>query len=218
MGPLAGNLRIDRNAAWLDHLEGEALGGRLSGQALVEYAGDDTEVRLRASATGIRPREGEDRLDAHAALVLKPGRRSVEGKVHIVRIAAAHLLDLLDLADPYREDTGLNRLRLALAVGWPKRVSLGLRSGFLDLAVELGGLGSLVRIDRIRGLPLGPLLRRLFAPGEGETDATARDAEPPASRPASAEAPAPARSPSSTSAPQAAALPRAGPAAKEPGP
>jgi translocation and assembly module TamB len=58
----------------------------------------------------------------------------------------------------------MNRVRLGLKVGYPKQVRLSFQHGFAGLAVELGGLAAAVRIDEIRGIPLGPALSRWLAP------------------------------------------------------
>jgi hypothetical protein len=58
----------------------------------------------------------------------------------------------------------VNRVRLALLAGYPKQVRLQFASGFAALGIELGGLAGLVRIDELRGLPIGPALARYLAP------------------------------------------------------
>jgi hypothetical protein len=55
-------------------------------------------------------------------------------------------------------------VRLALAAGYPKQVRLGFASGFASLAIELGGLAGVVRIDELRGIPIGPALAHWLAP------------------------------------------------------
>jgi translocation and assembly module TamB len=66
--------------------------------------------------------------------------------------------------DPYRADVSANRVRLGLKVGYPKQVRLHFLHGFASLAVQLGGLAGAVRIDEIRGVPIGPALARFLAP------------------------------------------------------
>jgi hypothetical protein len=39
-----------------------------------------------------------------------------------------------------------------------------MRDGLLSAAIELGGVAGVVRIDEIRGIPLGPILERYIAP------------------------------------------------------
>jgi translocation and assembly module TamB len=55
-------------------------------------------------------------------------------------------------------------VRLGLKIGYPKRVRLHFAHGFASLAVELGGLAGAVRIDEIKGIPIGPAMARFLAP------------------------------------------------------
>jgi hypothetical protein len=164
MGPLAGNVRLDHDVLALDQLELAALGGKITGQCQIEARGPDTRVTFRGKVTGIKPSSGDDRLDANAALTLLPYRMGLEGRVEIVTIGRRHLLDLLDVWDPYHADVSANRVRLGLKLGYPKQVRLKFLHGFASLAVELGGLAGVVRIDEIRGIPIGPALSRYLAP------------------------------------------------------
>jgi translocation and assembly module TamB len=164
MGPLAGNVRLDHDVLALDQLELAALGGKITGQCQIEVRGLDTRVAFRGKVTGIKPSSGEDRLDANAALTLMPYRMGLEGRVEIVTIGRRHLLDLLDVWDPFHADVSANRVRLGLKLGYPKQVRLKFLHGFASLAIELGGLAGVVRIDEIQGIPIGPALARYLAP------------------------------------------------------
>ena len=164
IGPLAGNIRVDRDIVAVDQLEMSALGGKIAGQVLIGLADKDTRIDFRGKLTGIRPTKGDDRLDANAALSLIPYRQGMEGRVEIVRISKRHLKDLLDLYDPYHADVAANRVRMGLIAGYPKRVRLFFQSGFARMEVELGGLVGGVRIDPIEGIPIGPALSTWLAP------------------------------------------------------
>lgn len=173
LGPAAGNVRIDRDVLALDQLELAALGGKLTGQCVVELRGEDTRLAFRGKATGVRPSVASasaaggpsgDRLDANLAVTLEPFRLGLEGRTEIVQIGKDHLLALLDLWDPYHADVSANRVRLGLKVGYPKQVRLHFSRGFANLAIELGGLAGVVRIDEIRGIPIGPLLSHFLSP------------------------------------------------------
>jgi hypothetical protein len=177
-GPVAGNARIDRDIVAVDQLELTALGGKITGQCLAELRGVDTQLAFRGKLTGIQPSvpallpssEGgqaapsTDKLDANTAIVITPYRYGLEGRMEIVRIGRAHLLALLDLWDPFRADVAANRVRLALKVGYPEQVRLHFSRGFASLAIDLGGLAGVVRIDEIRGIPIGPALAHWLAP------------------------------------------------------
>ena len=114
--------------------------------------------------TGLRPSGGKDVLDANATISLAPAKLDLSGRIQVVRIGSRHLLDVLDLLDPYHENVSINRVRLGLKVGYPKFLRLRMRDGFLDAKVELGGAVDFVRIDEIKGVALGPLLNRFVAP------------------------------------------------------
>jgi len=114
-------------------------------------------------ATDLLSSHGE-RFDGNAALVLSAGERTIEGRADIVRIGKRHLLDLLDLQDPLRTDPAMNRIRAALSIGYPDQVRLSFDHGFASAHVALGGLARLVRIDDLRGLPLGPIIDKYLGP------------------------------------------------------
>jgi translocation and assembly module TamB len=168
-GPVAGNARVDHDVVALDQLELAALAGKITGQCLAELRGADTRLVFRGKLTGLRvPAPGAaadgDPLDANLAIALTPYRYGLEGRAEIVRIGRDHLRALLDVSDPYHADVAANRVRLALAAGYPKQVRLGFASGFASLAIELGGLAGVVRIDELRGIPIGPALAHWLAP------------------------------------------------------
>ena len=170
-GPAAGNARVDHDVVALDQLELTALGGKITGQVLAQLRGADTELVFRGKLTGLRaPAPGtggqgsRDPFDANVALALIPYRYGLEGRAEIVRIGRDHLRALLDAWDPYHADVAANRVRLALLAGYPKQVRLGFASGFASLGIELGGLAGVVRIDELRGLPIGPALAHYLAP------------------------------------------------------
>lgn len=171
LGPVAGNARIDRDVIAVDQLELMALDGKISGQLLAELRGIDTRLGFRGKLTGLRVpapgaagRDARDPLDANVAIVLTPYRYGLEGRAEIVRIGRDHLRALLDLWDPYRTDVAANRVRLALLAGYPRQVRLAFESGFAGLDIELGGLAGVVRIDEVRGLPIGPALAHWLTP------------------------------------------------------
>ncbi len=163
-GPIAGNIRVDRDVFSLDQLEMSALGGKITGQCLAELNGRDTSLTFRGKITGIHPTLGGDVLDANLALTLTPYKLGLEGRIEMVRIGKQHLLDLLDLYDPYHADVTANQVRLGLKFGYPKQVRLGFIRGFASLAVELGGIAGIVSISEISGVPIGPVLESYLAP------------------------------------------------------
>ncbi len=159
MAPLAGNLSIQQNVFALTQLEMGLRGGRITGQSRLDWRGPDSTLEARVRATGVLSSHGEP-FDGNIAVVITARNRSVQGRAEILRIGNRHLLDLLDLADPYAADPGLNRLRLALRLGYPKQVRLRFDNGFGSLLVQLGGMARLIHIDEIRGIPVGPIVNR----------------------------------------------------------
>jgi translocation and assembly module TamB len=165
IGPIAGNLRVERDSLALDQLQLGYLGGNISGQLVVDYRNGKPRVMFRGNATGLRSSaDSKEILDANAALVLSPEPLALEGRVQVVRMGRQHLLAMLDIIDPYHQDADFNKVRLGLRVGYPKFLRLRMKDGFLDAKIELGGAANLVRLDEIRGIALGPLLDLYVAP------------------------------------------------------
>ena len=114
-------------------------------------------------ASDVKSSHGEP-FDGNAAIIVSTRDRTVDGRAEIIRIGKRHLLDLLDLEDPHRSDAAVNRVRRALSLGYPDHVRLTFKHGFADARIELGGLARLVRVDELRGIPMGPLIDRIMAP------------------------------------------------------
>jgi len=58
----------------------------------------------------------------------------------------------------------MNRARKALALGYPESVRLRFDHGFASLKITFAGLARVVKLDEIRGVPVGPLLERFVGP------------------------------------------------------
>lgn len=166
-GPLAGNLRIMGKVISLDQLEAKWRDGHITGQLVVDTSRARPAAYFRGAVTGVRPSDSDERLDANAALNIDLAHMDMEGRVHIIRISRNHLLDLLDSFDPWHEDVTINRIRMGLSLGYPKYARLRMDQGFLSAKVELGGLTSAIRIDEIKGIPTGPLLRKYLGKFHG---------------------------------------------------
>lgn len=164
LGPLAANVRLDRSDFLIDQLQAGYRGGQIVGQVRVAYRDGDPIVRLRLNATGLRTAGNAEVFDANTALTFVPKAMILDGKVQVVRASRAHLLDILDVLDPYHESANANRVRRGLTLGYPKSVRFQLHDGAVDTKVELGGLAELVRIDDIKAVPLGPILQKYVAP------------------------------------------------------
>ena len=164
IGPLAGNLRIVRDTISLDQMQVGYRGGNISGQLVVDALGKSPRMMFRGNITGVRPSKGSEILDANTALSFDLGQLAVEGRVHVVRIDPAHLLEVLDVLDPYRQDPDINKARLGLKVGYPEFMRIRMKDGFVSAKLELGGVAKLVSIQEIRGIPLGPLMNLYVVP------------------------------------------------------
>jgi len=198
-GPLAANLRLERTGLLVDQLQVGYGGGQIVGQARIAYRGGNPIVRLRLNATGLRSTRTDEVLDANATLSFEPVALTLNGKLQLVRASSGHVLDLLDLLDPFRESANANRVRSALAIGYPKYVRFQLHDGTVDAKIELGGIAQLVRLDEIKAMPLGPVLQKYVAPAFAgllppppprnpapTAQATAQSSAAPAARPAPA--------------------------------
>jgi len=161
LGALAGNIEINKNLISIDQLEAGWHGGKISGQVILDMLPSAPYLLFRGRVTGIYAKSG-DRFDANAALAFAIRSLELDGRIHLVRIGRENLMELLDAFDPYKEDVAMNRIRLALKLAYPKSLVLKAEGGYMSGKVELGGLGSMVRIDEIRGVPVTPLLRRFL--------------------------------------------------------
>ena len=166
VAPLAANLQIDRNIIALAQLEMGVRKGRVTGSCAIDWNGLDSTVDLHVRATGVMSTHDEP-FDGNAAVLISARERSIEGRADVLRIGKRHFLDLLDLVDPTRSDASMNRVRSGLSLGYPDRVHLGFDHGFASAHIELGGLGSLLSIDDIRGIPIGPIIDRAMRNSKG---------------------------------------------------
>jgi translocation and assembly module TamB len=164
LGPIAANVRIDRSDFIIDQLQAGYQGGQIVGQVRAAWRDGDPIIRLRLNATGVKSGKSRDVFDANTALTFVPAAMTLDGKMQIVRASREHVDDILDVLDPFHESANANRVRSALALGYPKFVRFHLHDGAVDTKVELGGLAQLVRIDEIRAVPLGPILQKYVAP------------------------------------------------------
>lgn len=163
VAPLAGNLEIKHNTFSMSQLELGVRSGRVSGRCSVEWRGRDSKIHLAVRASGVQSSRGEP-FDGNSAMDISVRQHSVQGRAEILRIGRRHLLDLLDVVDPPRTDAAINKVRRALALGYPDQVRIAFNRGFASARITFGGVASLVRLDEIRGIPMGPIIDRALAP------------------------------------------------------
>ncbi len=169
IAPLAGNLEIEQNVVSLAQLELGVRGGRVSAQCTVDVNGKNSTMTTYLRATGVQSSHGEP-FDGNAAMVISARQRSIDGRAEILRIGRRHLADLLDLQDPHHADASTNRIRSALALGYPEHMRVTFDHGFASVGVSFGGLARLIRVDELRGIPMGPLVDKVLAPLTKEGD------------------------------------------------
>ncbi|MFA9460917.1 hypothetical protein [Thiohalorhabdus methylotrophus] len=170
-GPLRASLDMEQNLLRLRRFELGLLGGHLGGELYLDATPGAMRVGFlgRVSQVDLRPLLADEAgaaqrayapVSARAAVSLDVARLLLEGRVDITRITRAQLLQVLALLDPAQEDPQLDRIRSALRVAHPQRVSLRMRNSLLDLEVALSALKEPIRV---RGVPLTPLLQRYAA-------------------------------------------------------
>jgi hypothetical protein len=157
IGQFIGNLAVDQNVVSLGQFEMAVRGGLLAGSCALDWDGPSSSLVAHVRATGLRSTYDEP-LDGSLGVIISAADRSIEGRGEIVRMGKRHLLDLLDVEDPTRVDPTMNRVRSALAFGYPSRIHLAFGSGFARARVELGGLAQLLSVDELRGIPTGPIV------------------------------------------------------------
>lgn len=161
IAPFAANLEIRQNVLSLSQLEMGLRGGSVAGNGVFVWNGAKSKLHADLRASGVQSSYGEP-FDGNSSLVVDLADHSIEGRADILRVGRRHLLDMLDLLDPYHADAGINRIRSVLTYGYPERVNIAFKHGFASAGVHFGGLASLVSVDEIRGIPVGPLIDRVL--------------------------------------------------------
>ncbi len=169
VAPLVGNLEVDQNVVSLRQFEMGLRGGHVSGECALDWEGKHSTVELHVRANGVQSSHGEP-FDGNIAVSFAAADRSVEGRAEVLRIGPRHLLDLLDMQDPTHVDPVINRVRGALALGYPKHLRLVFDHGFASAKLDLGGLGSLISIGELHGIPMGPIIDKFLSPALDNPD------------------------------------------------
>jgi hypothetical protein len=163
IAPLVGNLQIEQNMISLRQFEIGIRGGRVTGQCALDWNGMSSTLDMHVRADGVQSSHGEP-FTGSAALVVSAGEHSIEGRADILQIGKRHLLDLMDLQDPFHADAAINKIRSALSFGYPDKLRLTFDHGFASVHVAFGGLAGLVSVGDLRGIPIGPLIDQLIVP------------------------------------------------------
>jgi translocation and assembly module TamB len=163
IAPLVGNLEVEQNVISLRQFEMGVRGGTITGQCGIAWNGPKSTLELHVRASGVQSSHGEP-FDGNIEVAISAADRTIDGRAVILRIGPRHLLDLLDLQDPLHVDPAMNRIRAALAFGYPDTLRLVFDHGFASARLELGGLARLIRIGELRGIPMGPIVDKMLAP------------------------------------------------------
>lgn len=163
VAPIAGNLQIEQNIISLRQFEIGLRGGRVTGQCALNWNGEKSTLDMHLRADGVQSSHGEP-FTGSAAIAISAGDHNIEGRADVLQIGKRHLLDLLDLQDPFHTDTSINKIRSAMTFGYPDRLRVTFNHGFASVHVTFGGLAGLVSVGDIRGIPIGPLIDRFVAP------------------------------------------------------
>lgn len=164
IGPLAGNLRVEGTTLALDRLQFGYRGGVVTTQLEADVRRRGAYMTMRGNATGVQGRQATDILDANFALRFAPETLALDGSVQLVRMSRSHLEALLNVLDPYREDTNMNTVRALLPFGHPRTLQARIEDGLMDLELQLGGIAGVASIQGIRAIPIAPLLDDYVAP------------------------------------------------------
>jgi hypothetical protein len=158
-----GNLQIEQNLFSLHQFEMGIRGGRVTGRCEFDWNGPKSTLNMNVRADGVQSSHGEP-FTGNAALVVSAADHNIEGRADILQIGKRHLLDLLDLHDPFHADASVNKLRSAMRFGYPDKLRVSFNHGFASVHVTLGGLARFIRIGDLRGIPIGPILDQFIPP------------------------------------------------------
>ena len=67
------------------------------------------------------------------------------------------------MQDPQHVDPAINRVRYGLTLGYPEHLRLVFDHGFASMKISFGGAARLLKVDDVRGIPVGPLVSRALA-------------------------------------------------------
>ncbi|MCL2776980.1 MAG: hypothetical protein FWD73_03175 [Polyangiaceae bacterium] len=163
ISPFVGNLQIEQNLFSLHQFEMGIRGGRVTGRCELDWNGAKSTLNMNVRADGVQSSHGEP-FTGNAALVVSAADHNIEGRVDVLQIGKRHLLDLLDLHDPFHADASVNKLRSAMRFGYPDKLRVSFNRGFASVHVTLGGLARFIRISDLRGIPIGPVLDQFIPP------------------------------------------------------
>jgi hypothetical protein len=167
MGPGSASVLLKQNVLRLQQLDLELFGGHLTGELYLDVRPGAWKMGLLGRVSQLDPRKllpptatrvqtVYAPINARTAITFDVNQRLLEGRIDITKISREQLFQLLEIADPDYQDEQLARIRTALRIAYPQRVSVDMEQGLMNLEVAISALPKPLRV---RGLPLSPLIR-----------------------------------------------------------
>ncbi len=171
VGPLRARVALMQNQLSLEDVDLSLFDGAYTGKIFMDLqpksprfallgrlAGLDTSLinSVKGKSQVAASANNNKYLAARLAFGVDVAKSLAEGRIDITEMGSAQLKALIQVLDPEGKDAMLNAARMGLTAGYPTYVGLNMVQGYLDLAVQLGGIAPL-RIDA-RQLPLTSIL------------------------------------------------------------
>lgn len=170
IGPLTAQPEVRQNLLLLNNVTLNAFDGSVVGRLLVNidpseptigFLGRFTQLKPSLMADGDNRDSSTDYISGRSALDFDISKRLAKGRFDITTIGKSQLLDLLNIIDPRYEDSQINNARKALALSYPKKVSVEMDQGLMNMKVNVSGVVS--KQFRVNSIPLTPLIQAHLA-------------------------------------------------------
>jgi hypothetical protein len=167
LGPGSASVLLKQNVLRLQQLDLDLFGGHLTGELYLDVRPGAWKMGLLSRVSQLDPRKllpptatraqtAYAPINARTAITFDVTQRLLEGRIDITQISREQLFQLLEIVDPDYQDEQLARIRTALRIAYPQRVSVDMEQGLMNLEVAISALPKPLRV---RGLPLSPLIR-----------------------------------------------------------
>jgi hypothetical protein len=167
LGPGSASVLLKQNVLRVQQLDLDLFGGHLTGELYLDVRPGALKMGLLSRVSQLDPRKllpptatrvqtAYAPINARTAITFDVTQRLLEGRIDITKISREQLFQLLEIADPDYQDEQLARIRTALRIAYPQRVSVEMEQGLMNLEVAISALPKPLRV---RGLPLSPLIR-----------------------------------------------------------
>jgi hypothetical protein len=167
LGPGSASVLLKQNVLRVQQLDLDLFGGHLTGELYLDVRPGAWKMGLLSRVSQLDPRKllpptatrvqtAYAPINARTAITFDVTQRLLEGRIDITQISREQLFQLLEIVDPDYQDEQLARIRTALRIAYPQRVSVDMEQGLMNLDVAISALPKPLRV---RGLPLSPLIR-----------------------------------------------------------